>query len=134
MAGLSQRPFVSCSIKTRESLVSGRRYMLTKSYNHTLSSEQNETNTVYTGLFAWYADRSRESTVRLFHIMLDLLCHSLMLLNVAYYAIDPPLLFHVILSIKIKIIIIHFIKHYNNNIISLFCCIGALRTIQYSLP
>ena len=35
---------------------------------------------------------------RLFHIMLnkDLLCHSLMLLNVAYYAIDPPLLFHVI--------------------------------------
>ena len=64
----------------------------------------------------------------------DLLCHSLMLLNVAYYAIDPPLLFHVILSINIKIMIIHFIKHYNNNIISLFWCIGALRTIQYSLP
>ncbi len=32
-----------------------------------------------------------------------------MLLNVAYYAIDPPLLFHVMLSIKIKIMI----KYYN---------------------
>ena len=32
-----------------------------------------------------------ESTIRLFHIMLkyDLLCHSLVLLNVAYYATDP---------------------------------------------
>ncbi len=28
-----------------------------------------------------------------------------MLLNVPYYAIDPPLLFHVMLSIKIKIMI-----------------------------
>ena len=57
-----------------------------------------------------------------------------MLLNVAYYAINPPLLFHVMLSIKIKIMIIHFIKRYNNDIISLFCYAGALRTIQYSLP
>ncbi len=43
------------------------------------------------------------SSTRLFHIMLKnyLLCHSLMLLNVAYYAIDSPLLFHVMLSMKI---------------------------------
>ena len=34
-----------------------------------------------------------------------------MLLNVAYYAIDPPLLFHVMLSIKIKIIIIQFLAN-----------------------
>ncbi len=53
-----------------------------------------------------------------------------MLLNVAYYAIDPPLLFHVMLSIKIKIII----KNYNSNVISLFCRIGALRMIRYSPP
>ncbi len=39
-----------------------------------------------------------------------------MLLNVAYYAIVPPLLFHVMLSIKIKIMI----KYYNSNVISLF--------------
>ncbi len=45
-----------------------------------------------------------------------------MLLNVAYYAIDPPLLVHVILSIKIELMI----KYYNNNVISLFGCIGAL--------
>ncbi len=43
----------------------------------------------------------------------DLLCHSLMLLNVAYYAIDTPLLFHVMLSIKIKIMI----KYYSNNVL-----------------
>ena len=69
------------------------------------------------------------STVRLLHIMLNkrpimpfsnaakysLLCHSVMLLNVAYYAFDPPLLFYAILSINIKIMIIHFIQHYNNN-------------------
>ncbi len=51
-----------------------------------------------------------------------------MLLNVAYYAIDPPLLFHVMLSIKIKTLI----KYYNNKLISLFFCIGALRTIRYT--
>ncbi len=54
-----------------------------------------------------------------------------MLLNVAYYAIDPPLLFHVMLSIKIKIMI----KYYNSNVISLFLLYWSIKndSIQSSI-
>ena len=49
---------------------------------------------------------------RLFHIMLKNLpvIPFSNAAKVTYYAIDPPLLFHVVLSTKI-----YYLKHYNNN-------------------